>query len=97
VSFDNPNRMRALIGSFASANQTQFNSRDGTGYDLVADTVRELDRKNPQLAARLLVAFRSWRSLEQTRRSAAEKALRRIAETKPLSPDVNDIITRILA
>jgi aminopeptidase N len=96
-SIDNPNRMRALIGSFAAANQTQFNRRDGAGYDLVADVVLQLDRKNPQVAARLLVSFRSWRSLESGRRSAAEKSLRRIAETTPLSTDVNDIITRILA
>jgi len=96
-SIDNPNRMRALIGSFAAANQTQFNRPDGTGYDLVADIVLKLDRTNPQVAARLLVSFRSWRSLEPGRRSAAEKSLRRIAGTTPLSPDVNDIITRILA
>jgi aminopeptidase N len=96
-SIDNPNRMRALIGSFAAANQTQFNRRDGAGYELVADVVLELDRKNPQVAARLLVSFRSWRSLEAARRAAAEKSLRRIAETAPLSTDVNDIITRILA
>ena len=96
-SIDNPNRLRALIGSFAAANQTQFNRPDGAGYELVADVVMQLDGKNPQVAARLLVSFRSWRSLEQSRRTAAERALRRIASAKSPSPDVNDIITRILA
>jgi aminopeptidase N len=89
--------MRSLIGSFAAANQTQFNRPDGAGFDLVADVVLELDRKNPQVAARLLVSFRSWRALEPNRRAAAERALKRIAAATPLSPDVTDIITRILA
>ena len=53
-SFANPNRVRSLIGAFAQANQTQFNRADGAGYDFVADTVLALDRKNPQVAARLL-------------------------------------------
>jgi aminopeptidase N len=96
-SIENPNRVRALIGSFATANQTQFNRADGAGYDFVADIVLQLDRKNPQTAARLLISFRSWRALESGRRAAAETALRRIADTSGLSPDVADIITRILA
>ena len=46
------------------ANQTQFNRADGAGYDFVVDTVLALDRKNPQVAARLMSAFKSWRVLE---------------------------------
>ena len=67
-SVSNPNRVRALIGSFAQANQTQFNRVDGAGYDFVADFIIALDPKNPQVAARLMGAFRSWRALEATRR-----------------------------
>ena len=70
----NPNRIRALIGSFAQANHTQFNRSDGAGYDFVADFVLALDPKNPQVAARLMGAFRSWRALEAKRRQCAEAA-----------------------
>jgi len=93
----NPNRIRALIGAFAQANQTQFNRRDGAGYDFVADFVLELDPKNPQVAARLMSAFRSWRALEAQRRARAEAALRRVAAIQSLSPDVHDIVARTLA
>ncbi len=75
VSISNPNRIRSLVGSFAGANQTQFNRRDGAGYDFLADFVVDLDRRNPQTAARLLVSFRSWRALEAHRRALAETAL----------------------
>jgi aminopeptidase N len=93
----NPNRIRSLVGGFAGGNQTQFNRADGAGYDFVAQFILDLDRRNPQTAARLLTHFRSWRALEPGRRLRAEAALRRIAEAPGLSPDTGDIITRTLA
>jgi aminopeptidase N len=96
-SFTNPNRLRALAGSFAAHNQTQFNAIDGGGYDFIATIVLELDAKNPQVAARLLSAFKSWRTLEAKRRTLAERALRNVASAASLSPDVNDIAMRSLA
>jgi aminopeptidase N len=96
-SFANPNRVRALIHAFALTNQKEFNRVDGAGYDFVADTVLALDPKNPQLAARLLSALKSWRVLEPTRRARAEAALRRVAAAPSLSPDVGDIVQRALA
>jgi aminopeptidase N len=94
-SLANPNRTRALIGGF-TANQTQFNRADGAGYQLLADIVLQLDGSNPQIAARLLTALRSWRSLEPGRRDKAEAALARIAAQNRLSADVRDIVTRSL-
>jgi len=96
-SIANPNRVRALLGTFAGGNQTQFNRADGAGYDFLADFVVDLDRHNPQTAARLLVSFRSWRALEGKRRALAERALRRVAEVTDLSTDTRDIVTRTLA
>jgi aminopeptidase N len=93
----NPNRVRALIGAFAQGNMTQFNRADGEGYEFVADKVLALDEKNPQVAARLLSAFKSWRSLESTRRGKAEAALRRVGAAPNLSRDVADIVQRALA
>src|SRR6266478_534783 len=95
-SMSNPNRVRALIGNFAQANQTQFNRRDGEGYAFHADTMLALDAINPQVAARLMTAFRSWRALEPERRSKAEAALKRVASGTSLSRDLQDIVTRTL-
>jgi aminopeptidase N len=95
-SMSNPNRVRALIGNFASANQTQFNRRDGAGYAFHADTMLALDAKNPQVAARLMTAFRSWRALEPERRDKAEAELKRVAASPSLSRDVHDIVARTL-
>ena len=96
-SISNPNRVRALITTFATGNQTQFNRADGAGFAFVAEKVLELDRINPQVAARLLSAFRSWRALEPRRRAYAEAELKRVAATAGLSRDVVDIAARSLA
>jgi aminopeptidase N len=93
----NPNRVRALIGAFANANPTGFNAADGAGYRFVADKALELDTVNPQVAARLLAAFRSWRNLEAGRRTLAREALEAVAARENLSPDMRDIVARALA
>ena len=96
-SFANPNRVRALIGAFTMANQKEYNRIDGAGYDFLVDTVLALDPRNPQVAARLLSALKSWRVLEPTRRGRAEAALRRVVAAASLSRDVRDIVERSLA
>ena len=95
-SFANPNRVRALIGAFATGNPVAFHNPDGTGYHFLASVVIELDGKNPQVAARLLAAFRSWRMLEPGRCALAKSELERVAERPGLSTDTSDIVTRIL-
>lgn len=96
-SFDNPNRVRALISAFATANTTEFNRADGAGYRFVANVVLQLDRLNPQLAARLLTAFRSWQNLEMIRRDQAYSALKILIEERELSRDTRDILDRTIA
>ena len=93
-SMGNPNRVRSLIGAFAQGNQAQFNRADGEGYAFIADIVLQLDAKNPQVAARLMTAFRTWRTYEAKRRGYAENALKRIADAPSLSRDVADIVAR---
>ncbi|MDQ6436912.1 aminopeptidase N [Mesorhizobium sp. LHD-90] len=96
-SLGNPNRLRSLFGSFFSGNQTGFHRADGAGYTLFADTILDIEKRNPQVAARLATGLRSWRSLEPKRQELARQALVRIASTTGLSADLSDIIERTLA
>jgi aminopeptidase N len=93
----NPNRIRSLIGAFAQGNPSQFKRADGAGYGFITDHILALDPKNPQVAARLATAFRTWRSLEPDRRRHAEAALTRINARAGLSRDVAEIVERTLA
>jgi aminopeptidase N len=94
-SLKNPNRIRALIGSFAHANPTGFNRADGAGYRLLAEQALEIDRFNPHVAARLLGAFESWRTLEPGRQARAKAVLEHLA-VKSLSTDSYEIVTKTL-
>jgi aminopeptidase N len=94
-SLKNPNRVRALIGSFAHANPTGFNRADGAGYKLLAGQALEIDRFNPHVAARLLGAFESWRILEPDRQARARAVLEDLA-ARPLSTDSYEIVTKTL-
>ena len=96
-SIGNPNRVRSLIGTFAGANQTGFHRADGEGYRFFAETVLEVEKRNPQVAARLATAMRSWRSLEPVRQGKAREALVSILKVEKLSADLKDIIERTLA
>ena len=96
-SFTKPNTVRALLGSFATANPVCFYEVDGSGYELFANALIKLDKINPQVAARLSSAFRSWRMLEPTRAEMAKAALELINNTDDLSKDTFEITQRSLA
>jgi aminopeptidase N len=91
----NPNRVRALVGSFVHGNPTGFNREDGAGYELLASTALEIDSFNPHLAARLLGAFESWRTLEARRQAKARATLERLAAAET-STDSYEIVTKTL-
>jgi len=95
-TFSNPNRFRSLLGVFAMGNQSAFNAANGKGYELVAKALIKLDSINPQITARMLTAFKSYRSLETGRRKKAELALRSIEQSGNLSRDTADILDRTL-
>ncbi|KAF1855344.1 hypothetical protein Lal_00012877 [Lupinus albus] len=83
----NPNRVRSLVGTLAFANPTGFHRADGAAYRFLAEQIIAIDKRNPQLAARILTSMRSWRSLEASRAEHARAALSTIADTKGLSTD----------
>ncbi len=92
----NPNRVRSLVGTFAFGNATGFNRADGAAYRFFAEQILAIDPRNPQLAARLLTALRSWRLLEPGRAEKAQAALSTIEASPSLSTDVRDIVDRVL-
>jgi aminopeptidase N len=93
----NPNRVRALLGAFSAGNPVRFHAAEGSGYVLLADTVLELDERNPQIAARLASAFTRWRRYDEQRRELMRSQLQRIADRPALSRDVNEIVSRSLS
>ena len=94
-SLENPNKARSLIGSF-SRNVPHFHAEDGSGYRFIADKVIEIDRFNPQVAARLVQAFNLCNKLEPHRKNLVKQELQRIRAQDGLSKDVGEIVGKIL-
>ena len=94
-SMRNPNKVRALIGSFANANPLRFNAADGSGYAFLETQVLALDPSNPQVAARLLRAISRWRRYDSGRQAKMQGVLESIVSAK-VSRDVYEIAAKCL-
>jgi aminopeptidase N len=92
----NPNRVNALFGSWARSNPDGFHRADGSGYRLLVERLRELDRLNPQVSARLATALNGWQRLEPHRRTAAKAAIASLAEQNGLSRNLTEIVQSML-
>ncbi|TCO75617.1 aminopeptidase N [Chromatocurvus halotolerans] len=95
-TLDNPNKVRAVVGAFASGNPTGFHRADGAGYGFLGGIVEILNRRNPQMAARLLVPLTKWRNYPAGR-DAMREELQRLAALPDLSPDVYEVVSKSLA
>lgn len=93
-SLRNPNKVRALIGSF-SRNMLHFHAADGSGYRFIADQVLAIDEMNAQLASRLVSAFNRWTKLEPRRRALMKSEMERLMAAR-LSKDVYEIVSKNL-
>ncbi|SEL92085.1 aminopeptidase N [Halomonas daqiaonensis] len=95
-SLKNPNKVRALIGTFANQNPVNFHRDDGAGYRLLADTVIELNRLNPEIAARMITPLTRWARFDETRQELMKGELERI-RAEELSPNVYEVVEKALA
>jgi aminopeptidase N len=94
-SIRNPNRWRALVSNFA-ANQWAFHHASGRGYRFVADMILEVDKLNPQVAARQVPSLGRWRRFEANRAALMRAELERIVRTPGLSKDVFEQVSKSL-
>jgi aminopeptidase N len=94
-SLKNPNKVRALVGAFSS-NHFRFHDISGSGYQYLADVIRELDSVNPQISARLSNQFIAWKRYDTTRQHLQKEALEKILNKKKLSRDVYEVVNKSL-
>jgi aminopeptidase N len=92
----NPNRWRALVSHFA-ANQWAFHHASGRGYRFLADMILEVDKLNPQVAARQVPSLGRWRRFKPGRAELMRAELERIVGTPGLSKDVFEQASKSLA
>jgi aminopeptidase N len=93
----NPNRVRALVASFASGNQVRFHEPSGSGYRFLTDTIVQLDSSNGQVAARLVPPLGQWRRVDAARQALMKQELQRILDTPNLSKGTFEMASRSIA
>lgn len=89
----NPNRIRALIGSFCR-NLSQFHKEDASGYAFLCEEIQHIDTFNPQIAARLALAFRIYPRLSESAQSRMRPFLDTLHSTH-ISPQTREVISMI--
>ncbi len=93
----NPNRLRALVGTFAQGNQLHFHDAGGAGYQFLADEVLPLDPGNPQVAARMVQPLGQWRRFDPARQALMKAQLQRIHDRPGLSTNTFEMVSKSLA
>jgi len=95
-NFNNPNRVRALIGSFVAQNLKAFHATDGSGYRFLTDILIRLNEKNPQVASRLVEPLIRFARYDAQRQTLMKRALERLSEVENLSKDLYEKIEKAL-
>ena len=93
----NPNRVRALVASFASGNQVRFHDPSGSGYRFLSDTIIALDPLNSNVAARLVPPLGQWRRFDAARQTLMKQELQRILDAPSLSKATFEMAARSIA
>jgi aminopeptidase N len=92
----NPNRLRALVGTFSQANPLHFHAASGQGYAFLAGEVLAIDQVNPTTAARLVQPLGQWRRYDRVRQGLMRAALDRILAMAGLSANTYEMVAKSL-
>lgn len=96
-TLSNPNRIRSLIGAFASSNPAAFHAEDGSGYAFMVEMLTELNSRNPQVASRLIEPLIRLKRYDEKRQTLMRSALEQLKNLPDLSGDLYEKIVKALA
>lgn len=96
-SFSNPNRIRSLIGAFASGNTYQFHRKDGAGYAFLTDILIKLNKTNPQVASRMITPLIQFAKYDESRQQMIKQSLITLQNLPNLSKDLYEKVNKALS
>ena len=79
-----------------SGNPVRFYAEDGSGFEFIADCLIDIDKRNPQLAARMALPLTRMGAYSDVRRHQMRQALERM-QTMVQSTDLGEVIEKALA
>jgi aminopeptidase N len=96
-TLSNPNRIRSLIGAFASANPSAFHAANGSGYQFLTEILTDLNTRNPQVAARMIEPLIRLKRYDAGRQALMRNALEQLKGLDKLSGDLYEKISKALS
>ncbi len=90
---NNPNNVYALLVTFGE-NTLRFHDKNGMGYQLLADQALKIDKHNPHVAARIVQPLTQWKQMDPVRGVMMKAELTRLLESKKLSDNLYEIVTK---
>ena len=93
---NNPNKLRSVLSVFAGMNTAHFHAEDGSGYLYLARHIADIDARNPQVAARIVLPLTRFSLYNEERQAMMKGALVRIKGTTGLSNDLGEVINKAL-
>ncbi|WP_312042310.1 aminopeptidase N C-terminal domain-containing protein, partial [Erwinia sp.] len=95
-TLSNPNRIRSLIGAFASGNPSAFHAADGSGYRFLVEILTDLNTRNPQVASRIIEPLIRFKRYDEARQALMRSALEQLKALDNLSGDLYEKISKAL-
>ncbi|WP_380181466.1 aminopeptidase N [Kalamiella sp. sgz302252] len=95
-TLSNPNRIRSLIGAFASANPSAFHAANGSGYQFLVEILTDLNTRNPQVASRMIEPLIRFKRYDEERQALMRSALEQLKALDNLSGDLYEKIAKAL-
>ncbi|HIB28102.1 MAG TPA: aminopeptidase N [Candidatus Thioglobus sp.] len=92
-SFNTPNRLRSVVGSFA---QNYINFHNQAGYEFFTDIILKLNKTNPQIGARLVSVYNHWKRFTPELKALQQQQLEKIIRSDDLSNDIFEIVQAAL-
>ena len=92
----NPNKVRALMGTFSQQNLINFHQKEGRGYTFIKDQVITLDAINAHVASSLARSLMNFKRFEDDRQKLMRESLESLLQAK-LSNNVYEIVSKSLA
>jgi len=91
----NPNKLRVVLGAFMTGNPVRFYAEDGSGFEFIADCLIDIDKRNPQLSARMVLPLTRMAAYTEQRQKQMRNVLERL-NREAQSNDLNEVIEKAL-
>lgn len=92
----NPNKVKALLGTFWINNPQYFHAIDGSGYAFFVPLILIIDRENAFTSTSLVRSMINWKRFDEKRQHLMQQALQQILDEKSISKDLYEIVSKSL-